>query len=120
MSRPFEELQDRLEARLTPEARAAHDRHLRAELDRQSRGMIGYPVTLEPDTNGTVTLTFVDLPGATFGHSEDDALAHGLDAFLTVFEAFRKDGREFPPPSYAPDSRMLEVPPSLFEHWNRR
>jgi len=45
--------------------------------------MFDYPVTLTPD-DGTVLVTFVDLPKAiTFGADEDEALLNAIDALET-------------------------------------
>jgi len=42
--------------------------------------MFDYPVTLTPD-EGTVMVTFVDIPEAiTFGMDEDEALLQAVDA----------------------------------------
>lgn len=63
--------------------------------------MYNYPVNLEPDDNGTILVTFPDLPGATFGEDEADALARAADALETIFIAFMDDRREIPKPSPA-------------------
>ncbi|MFT3974746.1 MAG: type II toxin-antitoxin system HicB family antitoxin [Amaricoccus sp.] len=43
--------------------------------------MISYPVTLEPDDNGTLLATCPDLPGVvTYGENETDALRHAAQA----------------------------------------
>jgi antitoxin HicB len=59
-----------------------------------------YPVTLTPDDNQTVVVTFPDVPGAiTFGDTVEEALARAPDALLTVFDALIKDRRDIPAPS---------------------
>jgi len=59
-----------------------------------------YPVTLARDDNGTVLASFPDVPGAvSYGGTREEALAHALDALLTVFGAFMKDKRDIPAPS---------------------
>lgn len=69
-----------------------------------------YPVVLTPDSNDTVLVSFPDVPEAvSFGDTEDEALARGLDALLTVFDAFMKDKRDIPTPS-ARKGRSVEVP----------
>jgi len=46
--------------------------------------MFDYPVTLTPDDNGTVLVTFADVPEAiTFGADEDEALLNAIDALET-------------------------------------
>jgi antitoxin HicB len=58
-----------------------------------------YPVTLTKEGRGFV-VTFPDVPEAiTEGDTKEEALAHGLDALLTVFDAFMKDRRDIPAPS---------------------
>ena len=63
--------------------------------------MYNYPVCLEPDDNDTVLLTFVDLPGVTFGDDEADALARGVDALETMLSAMNSDREDIPAPSAA-------------------
>jgi antitoxin HicB len=59
-----------------------------------------YPITLTPDDNGTVIVTFPDVPEAiTYGDTKDEALAHAPDALLTIFDALIKDRRDIPVPS---------------------
>jgi antitoxin HicB len=59
-----------------------------------------YPVTLTPDDNGTVIVTFPDIPDAiTYGDTKDEALARAPDALLTIFDAWIKDRRDLPLPS---------------------
>ncbi len=46
--------------------------------------MFDDPVTLTPDDNGTVLMTFADVPEAiTFGTDEDEALLNAIDALET-------------------------------------
>jgi antitoxin HicB len=62
--------------------------------------MIRYPVTLEPDDNNTVLVSFPDFPEAhTYGDTEDEARARDVDALETVIEAYIHDRREIPAPS---------------------
>jgi antitoxin HicB len=72
-----------------------------------------YPARLTPDDNGTVLITFPDVPGAvSFGNTPDEAIAHGLDALLTVFDGLMKDRRPIPEPSTpAPTAVLVVVPP---------
>jgi antitoxin HicB len=59
-----------------------------------------YPVKLEPDTNGTLVVTFPDVPEAiTFGSDEAEALAHAVDALETAFMGYIEDRRPIPRPS---------------------
>jgi antitoxin HicB len=62
--------------------------------------MLAYPVDLEPDTNGTVLVTFPDFAeAATFGDDEDDALLRAVDALETVLAARIDDREDIPAPS---------------------
>lgn len=59
-----------------------------------------YRATLKPDTNGTILLSFPDLPWAnTFGEDQADALAHGQDALITALEFCIKSRLAVPMPS---------------------
>lgn len=59
-----------------------------------------YPITLTKDDNDTYLVRFPDVPDAiTYGETEAEALAHALDALLTVFDAYMKDRRDIPAPS---------------------
>jgi len=76
--------------------------------------MYSYPVKLEPDDNGTILLTFPDLPGAvTFGDDEADVLARGIDALETMMIGLMGDKADIPAPS-RPRARQRTVTlPSL-------
>jgi antitoxin HicB len=64
--------------------------------------MLAYPVVLEPDDNGTLLVTFPDIPEAvTFGEDEDDALMRAVDALETMLAARIADREEIPLPSPA-------------------
>lgn len=59
-----------------------------------------YRAVLRRDTNGTVMVSFPDLPGAhSFGDNREDALAHGRDALETVLEFYIRNKRPIPLPS---------------------
>jgi len=74
--------------------------------------MLDYPVTLTPDDNGTVMVSFTDLPADTFGDDREDALEHAVDALATILDAYIKDGREIPAPS---KGRVRVTVPALIE-----
>jgi antitoxin HicB len=62
--------------------------------------MLKYPAILEKDTNGTLLVTFPDVPEAiTFGTDESDALDRGAAALETAFMAYIEDRRPIPEPS---------------------
>jgi len=63
--------------------------------------MYNYPVELAPDDNGTILVTFVDLPGATFGDDETDALLQAADALETILIGLIGSRRDIPKPSAA-------------------
>jgi len=50
--------------------------------------MLAYPVVLQPDHDGTLLVTFPDVPeAATFGQDEGDALRRAVDALETMLAA---------------------------------
>ena len=62
--------------------------------------MLAYPVVLEPDDNGTLLVTFPDVPEAvTFGEDEADALKRAVDALETMLAARIADREDVPLPS---------------------
>ena len=59
-----------------------------------------YPIEFEPDTNGTVLVSFPDFPEAhTFGEDKEDALLRAVDALGTVIQGYMADRRPIPSPS---------------------
>jgi len=75
--------------------------------------MFKYPVRLEPDDNGTILVTFPDVPGAiTFGETEAVALAHAVDALESILSVMIADRRDIPLPSPA-DGRPTVAPTLL-------
>jgi antitoxin HicB len=73
--------------------------------------MYHYPVDLVPDDDGTILVTFPDLPGATFGEDREEALKHAADALETVLIGLMSGREDVPKPS-PPDGRPT-VAPSL-------
>lgn len=64
--------------------------------------MFDFPVTLTPDDNDTILVTFPDVPGAiTYGNDEAEALAHAVDALESVLSAMIADREDVPAPSPA-------------------
>jgi len=62
--------------------------------------MLRYPVKLERDANGTVLVSFPDVPEAhTFGEDRDQALLRSVDALETAFMGYMEDRRAIPKPS---------------------
>lgn len=71
-----------------------------------------YPVDLTPDDNGTLLVTFPDVPGAiTYGGDEREALANAVDVLESIFSALITDRRDIPVPSAARGRRTIS--PSL-------
>jgi antitoxin HicB len=70
-----------------------------------------YPVVLEPDDNGTVMATLPDFPGATFGETREDALAHARDLLITALEDYMSRRQDLPTPSAG--RLRVGVPPSV-------
>lgn len=74
--------------------------------------MFDYPVTITPDDNDTVMVTFDDVPEAvSFGEDEAEALAHAADALETALAGYITDRRDIPPASGA--AGRPTVAPSL-------
>ena len=76
--------------------------------------MFDYPVTLTPD-EGTVMVTFVDIPEAiTFGMDEDEALLQAVDALESTLTFYIEDRKLLPTPS-KPKKGQKTVRPSALE-----
>jgi antitoxin HicB len=74
--------------------------------------MMLYPVTLTPDDNDTILVTFPDFPEAvTFGADREEALARAIDALETIIDAYIKDRQPIPTPSTASADAMVTLPP---------
>ncbi|MGO4884918.1 MAG: type II toxin-antitoxin system HicB family antitoxin [Bryobacteraceae bacterium] len=68
--------------------------------------MLQYPVTFEKDSNGTVLVSFPDIPEAhTYGTDADDALARAADALETALALYMDFRRDIPVPSRARKGR---------------
>jgi antitoxin HicB len=76
--------------------------------------MLTYPVKLEPDTNGSLLVTFPDLPEAiTAGDDQEHALAMGLDALITALDFYFDDKRPIPLPSKVRKGQLSVTLPAL-------
>lgn len=76
--------------------------------------MFSYPVRLTPDDNGTLLVTFPDVPEAiTVGENEEDALIQGLDALEAAFEIYFAEKRPIPLPSKVRRGRPAVTLPAL-------
>ena len=71
-----------------------------------------YPANLEwePDRSA-VTVTFDDLPGATFGATEAEALAHAEDLLETALSFYMDDGLPVPRPAPAKGRPIVHLCP---------
>lgn len=76
--------------------------------------MLNYPVILTPDTNGSLLVTFPDLPeAASVGDDEDEALLNALDALETAVEIYFDERRPVPLPSKARKGQPVVTLPAL-------
>jgi antitoxin HicB len=76
--------------------------------------MFDYPVTLTPDDNGTVLVTFADVPEAiTFGADEDEALLQAVDALETGLSFYVDARKPLPAPSKAKKGQKTICPSAL-------
>ena len=72
--------------------------------------MLRYPVILERDSNGTILVSFPDVPEAhTFGDGREEALARAADALETAFMGYMEDRREIPKPSKKRSSAFVTL-----------
>ncbi|MFN0168125.1 MAG: type II toxin-antitoxin system HicB family antitoxin [Bryobacteraceae bacterium] len=61
--------------------------------------MLRYPVRLERDSNGTLLVSFPDVPEAhTFGDDREEALARAVEALETAFMGYIEDRHAIPAP----------------------
>lgn len=78
-----------------------------------AKSSMDYPIDLRPDDNGTLLVTFPDVPGAiTYGTDEGEALANAVDALETIFSGLITDRRDIPRPS-RPRGRKTVFPSLL-------
>lgn len=74
--------------------------------------MWAYPITIEPDDNGTFLVSFVDIPEAhTFAEDEKEITTRATDSVLTALEGYMKDRRPIPTPSRELTGRAVVLPP---------
>ena len=68
---------------------------------------------MEPDDNGTLLVTFPDLPEAlTYGEDKDDAALHAVGAMIAAISARMEDGVDIPAPSpRSPRQISVSLPP---------
>jgi len=69
-----------------------------------------FPVRLTADDNGTLLVTFPDLPEAiTAGQDEKDALDNAADALAVAISGLIQDRRDVPHPSPAEGGKTVEL-----------
>lgn len=70
-----------------------------------------YPAQFRPEPGGGYTVTFPDLPGATFGNSREDAQTMAADALASALSFYAEDAKPFPEASAPrPGERLIFVP----------
>lgn len=73
--------------------------------------MLGYPIKLTPDDNGTLLVTCSALPElTTFGVDGADARRRVVDAIEEALAARLADGRDLPQPVEARGARFVALP----------
>jgi predicted RNase H-like HicB family nuclease len=78
--------------------------------------MLRYLMVLERDDNGTLLVSFPDIPEAhTFGEDEADALVRAKDALVTALETRIRDGEAIPRPSVIGKGMSSIAVPRLVE-----
>lgn len=76
--------------------------------------MLRYPVTLTPDSNGSLLVSFVDIPEAnSVGDDEDEALLNALDALACAMEIYFGERRVIPVPSTVAQGQTVVTLPAL-------
>lgn len=76
--------------------------------------MLNYPITLTPDTNGTLLVSFTDFPEAnSVGDSMDHALTEAVDALITSLEFYFDERQPVPLPSTPTPGQQTVALPAL-------
>lgn len=78
--------------------------------------MLTYPITLEPDTNGTFLIGFPDFPTVnSVGENEAAVQAEALDALETALQGYFDRRLPVPLPSPAEQDQLTVTLPALSE-----
>jgi antitoxin HicB len=73
--------------------------------------MLRYPAKLRHDDNGTILVTFPDVPEAhTFGDDREEALSRAVDALETAFLGYIEERGEIPRPSSGRRGPLVTLP----------
>ncbi|WCM21910.1 type II toxin-antitoxin system HicB family antitoxin [Paraburkholderia bryophila] len=76
--------------------------------------MLSYPIELTPDSNGTLLVTFADVPEAlSVGENEEDAIAQALDALEAALEIYFSEKQPIPLPSRPKRGQHVVTLPAL-------
>jgi antitoxin HicB len=107
-----------------PHPDAARIKCVTALLSVQRKLMLTYPLKLTPDSNGTLLVTFTDVPNANaVGNDVENAKASALDALETAFSMYVDQSKAIPLPSVATTNQIELAIPSLTTArvllWNR-
>jgi antitoxin HicB len=78
--------------------------------------VLQYPVSFEQDSNGTVLVSFPDVPEAhTYGSDANDAVARAADALETALALYMDFRRDIPTPSRLRKRARAVALPALAE-----
>lgn len=69
-----------------------------------------YPADVEQEAGDGFTATFGGLPGATDGHTREEALARAQDLLVTALATLAENGTPLPAPPAAHGRPMVAVP----------
>lgn len=76
--------------------------------------MLNYPITLTPDSNGTLLVGFTDFPEAnSVGDSMAHALTEAVDALITTLEFYFDERQPVPLPSKPTPGQQTVALPAL-------
>lgn len=77
--------------------------------------MLAYPIRMKADTNGSLLITFADIPeAATSAHDQADAPRMAREALESALEFYFEDGRPVPMPSQPKrGQRTVTLPASM-------
>ena len=73
--------------------------------------MLAYPYILTPDDNGTLLVTFPDIPEAVaVGEDEDTAKIEAIDGLICALEGYFEDRKAVPLPSENDGEHVVVLP----------
>lgn len=77
--------------------------------------MLAYPISLRPDSNGTILAEFLDFPAQTFGDDIGEAAERAAELLVDLLDAAIKERSDLPVPSRLPRRGKLIRVPMLVE-----